>query len=121
MIVFASRTGNVRHIVNNISDYTVEIREGMIVNTPYFLFTYTDNLGEVPIAVKEFLETNHGMCKGVVVSGNSNFGHSYFCGAADKINKQYDIPIIKKIELRGFQKDFEEIKDKYNKLIKGEI
>lgn len=37
MIVYASRTGNVRHVVNSITNNGVEIREGMVVNAPYFL------------------------------------------------------------------------------------
>lgn len=120
MIVYASRTGNVRHIANHISNESIEIQDGMTVNEPFIILTYTDNLGDVPTVVSDFLANNHKHCKGVVASGNSNFGHQYFCYSADKINMQYNIPIIKKVELRGFQKDYEEIKLQYYKLIEGD-
>lgn len=120
MIVYASRTGNVRHIANNISSDSIEIQDGMIVDKSYIILTYTDHLGDVPTVVSDFLRDNHQHCRGVVASGNSNFGHQYFCQAANKISKQYDIPIIKKVELRGFQKDYDEIKLHYYNLIEGD-
>lgn len=120
MIVYASRTGNVKYIANNIPVKSIEIEEGMTVSEPYFILTYTDNLGDVPTIVSEFLATNHQHCKGVIASGNSNFGHQYFCNSADKISRKYGIPIIKKIELRGFQKDYDEIKLQYYNLIEGD-
>ena len=120
MIVYSSRTGNVKFIAKNISDNNVEIEDGMMVNEPFILITYTDLLGEIPKIVSEFMTKNHGQCKGVVGSGNSNFGHRYFCMAAEKISKLYDIPLIKKVELRGFPKDYDEIKLKYKILIEGD-
>lgn len=120
MIVYASRTGNVKYIANNIPVKSIEIEEGMTVNEPYLILTYTDNLGEVPNVVSDFLVNNYKYCKGVIASGNSNFGHQYFCNSADKISSQYNVPIIKKIELRGFQKDYDEIKLQYYNLIEGD-
>ena len=119
MIAFASRTGNVRYIVSELNLPSVEIVDGLIVNEPFFIFTYTDKLGEVPVKVSNFLKDNHMFCKGVICSGNSNFGHNNFCYAANRISEQYHVPIIRKIELRGFPFDYQEIIRQYNKLIKG--
>lgn len=121
MIAFASRTGNVRYIVNKLNLPSVEIHHQLILNEPYLIFTYTDGLGEVPKMVEEFLTNNAEYCKGVIASGNSNFGHQYFCKAADKISKQLNIPIVRKIELRGFQKDYDAIIEFYHKEIQKEI
>jgi len=120
MIIYASRTGNVRYIVSRLDLPSIEIVEGLKVNEPYLIFTYTDKLGEVPKMVEDFLQQNYQHCKGVIASGNSNFGINLFCGSANKISSQYNIPIVHKVELRGFQHDYDLIVEAYNKLIKGE-
>ena len=85
MIVYASRTGNVRYIASKLNVESIEISEELKLNKPYLLITYTDGLGDIPAKVTHFLEQNEKFCKGVVVSGNSNFGHTVFGGAGDKI------------------------------------
>ena len=120
MIVFASRTGNVRYIVSKLNLPSIEITESLTIKEPYLIFTYTDKLGEVPKKIEDFLQQNHQYCKGVIASGNSNFGDKMFCESADKISKQYNIPIVHKVDLRGYQHDYDLIVEEYNKLIKGE-
>lgn len=117
MIAFSSRTGNVRYIVRKLGFPHIEIYEGLILNKPFLLFTYTDGLGEVPEVVQHFIHQNAAFCKGVIASGNSNFGHRYFCRSADIISEKFGIPIVKKIELRGFQKDYDVISHYYNEAI----
>lgn len=121
MIIYASRTGNVRYIINKLQLPNKEIQPELKVMEPYLLFTYTDGLGDIPEMVENFLKTNAFYCKGVVASGNSNFGHDCFCMAADKISEQYNVPIVRKIELRGFQKDYDAIIHFYQQVIKKEI
>lgn len=111
MIVFASRTGNVEYVVNQLGLPNIKITKDLVVNEPYLIFTYTDKLGEVPEIVSDFLSRNHTYCKGVAVSGNSNFGHNLFCKPGDIISKQYNVPLVCKLDLRGTKKDFQTIKD----------
>lgn len=113
MIVFASRTGNVEYIVNQLGLPSIKITKDLIMNEPFIIFTYTDKLGEVPDVVSEFLKENHVRCKGVIASGNSNFGHHLFCKSGDTIAEQYDVPLICKIDLRGRKKDFQTIQKFY--------
>ncbi|KGR80281.1 class Ib ribonucleoside-diphosphate reductase assembly flavoprotein NrdI [Ureibacillus manganicus] len=120
MIVFASRTGNVRYIVSKLEVESIEITDNLIMDKPYLLITYTDRLGDVPAKVSEFLEFNGHLCKGVVVSGNSNFGHNVFGGAGDKIAKIYQVPLVRKLELRGFQADYDAIQKFYETRVKDE-
>lgn len=120
MIVYASRTGNIRYIVSKLNLPSIEITDGLTVNEPFLIFTYTDKLGEVPKKVEDFLQLNYQYCKGVIASGNSNFGVKMFCESADKISRQYSVPIVHKVELRGFQHDYKLIVEGYEKLIKGE-
>ena len=120
MIYFASRTGNVRHIISRLALPSAEIKPQTTTQEPFLLFTYTDGLGEVPRVVAQFMEQSYALCKGIIVSGNSNFGHHVFCGAGDVLAKQYGIPIVRKIELRGFASDDQAIKEYYEKVINVE-
>jgi protein involved in ribonucleotide reduction len=121
MIVFASRTGNVRYIVDKLNLPSSEITEGLVISYPYLLITYTDGLGEVPQRVTNFLEdeNNQVNLKGIVVTGNVNFGE-YFCKAGDLICRNFNVPIIRKIDLRGTQEDINEIRKQYKIHIEGE-
>ncbi|NLY79337.1 MAG: class Ib ribonucleoside-diphosphate reductase assembly flavoprotein NrdI [Lysinibacillus sp.] len=121
MIAYSSRTGNVRYIVKQLGLPYIEIDDGLILEQPFLLFTYTDGLGEVPKVVESFLQRNSEFCKGVIASGNSNFGHAYFCKSADIIHRNFGIPIVRKIELRGFQKDYDKIIQFYHEVIEKGI
>ena len=109
MIAFASRTGNVSYIVSKLNLPNIEITDGLIMSEPFLLCTYTDGLGEVPAVVATFMKHNHTYCKGIVVSGNSNFGHHVFGQAGDLLSKQYRIPLVCKLDLRGYANDYERI------------
>jgi protein involved in ribonucleotide reduction len=122
MIVFTSRTGNVRNVVKQLHLLNIELKPNLVINQPYLLFTYTDGLGNTPKSVEEFLEiiNNQINIKGVIASGNTNFGLN-FCKAADLISEKYSIPVVRKIDLRGSTEDLEVIKTQYKKLIEGEM
>ena len=75
----------------------------------FLLCTYTDGLGEVPAIVATFMKQNYIYCRGIVVSGNSNFGHHVFGRAGDQLAQQYGIPLVCKLDLRGFEHDYERI------------
>lgn len=91
----------------------------MLIHEPYFIFTYTDGIGDVPNKVLRFLESNSEWLKGVIASGNTNFGSS-FCKSADTIGKKYNVPIIRKIDLRGNSEDIKAIIDAHKIRIEGE-
>lgn len=119
MIAYASRTGNVRYIASKLKAEPIEISEELMLNKPFLLITYTDGLGDIPAKVVRFLEQNAKFCKGVVVSGNSNFGHTIFGGAGDKIATMYHIPLVRKLDLRGYQVDYEAIQEFYETRVTG--
>ncbi|WP_332649571.1 class Ib ribonucleoside-diphosphate reductase assembly flavoprotein NrdI [Lysinibacillus sp. 54212] len=118
MIAYASRTGNVRYIVQKLNLPAIEITKDTVIETPFILCTYTDGLGDVPAVVQAFMEQNATLCKGIVVSGNSNFGLDVFGLAGDKLASDYHIPLVRKIDLRGFSKDYEAILAFYNDCVK---
>ncbi|MBB6444443.1 class Ib ribonucleoside-diphosphate reductase assembly flavoprotein NrdI [Bacillus benzoevorans] len=119
MIVYASRTGNVRYIASKLKAKYIEVSEDLMMNKSYLLITYTDGLGDIPAKVVRFLEQNAQFCKGVVVSGNSNFGHTVFGGAGDKIAAMYHIPLVRKLDLRGNKADYEAIQTFYETRVTG--
>ena len=120
MIVYASRTGNVKYIVSKLQAESIELTEDLKIEEPYLLITYTDRLGDVPAKVSNFLQYNGQLCKGVVASGNSNFGSRMFAAAGDKIAGSLQIPLVRKLELRGFQADYEVIQQFYETRVKDE-
>lgn len=122
MIIYASRTGNVRYVCNNLDITCIDIKDVTHVNEDFFMFSYTDGIGVVPKEVSAFLEKNSSYLKGVIASGNTNFGRA-FCLVADRISKEYNVPIIAKLDLRGTKSDREKIENAYLKIVKkkGEV
>lgn len=116
MIFYASRTGNVRSIVEALCLPATDIKGDMKPLGPFILFTYTDGLGDVPQIVKSFMNEHHVLCKGVIVSGNRNFGE-LFCAAGDKIAQQYNIPVVAKYDLRGPESNDELVQAFYERAI----
>lgn len=113
MIIFASRTGNVRSIVQKLGLPAKDLADVEKMDEPYLLFTYTDGLGSVPPIVDQFMTANFDLCKGIIVSGNRNFGHAFFGRAGDLLAAQYGIPLIEKVEMRGTPANYEAITDYY--------
>ncbi len=113
---YASRTGNVQSIIDNLGLTATYIQSGdETVDGDYVLFTYTDGFGDVPAEVDAFLANNSANLKGVVVSGD----HAYdpaFCGAGDKIAEQYNVPVLYRVENGGTDEDLENIKAELAKL-----
>ncbi|OMD77012.1 ribonucleotide reductase assembly protein NrdI [Paenibacillus odorifer] len=109
LVLYHSLTGNVERFVNRLNLNCVKIEKDLIMIEPYILITYTTGFGEVPRPVKDFLTLNGHFIKGVIGSGNINWG-KHFCGAAETISKQYDVPLLHKFEQSGNANDVEKIK-----------
>ena len=120
MIAYASRTGNVKNIVDRLNIDSYKIERGLVMDKPFILATYTDNLGDVPIGVLEFLKynSNYKNLRGVFASGNKNFGE-HFCASATKISEWYKVPTIRMVDLRGDSSDIKEIEKQIDIIIKG--
>lgn len=104
LVLYATRTGNVRLFARRLNTDTRPIEPGLTVNEPFVLVTYTDKFGEAPIKVREFLRVNGANLRGIAASGNRNFGQ-YYAGAADEIANEYGVPVILRFELAGTPSD----------------
>lgn len=114
---YASRTGNVQSIVENLNLDATYIETGSeVMDGPYVLFTFTEGYGEIPAEVQIFLANDENVknCKGVICSGDESYGP--FCGAADQIQEQFNIPTLYKVENAGTEEDLKKIKDILSKL-----
>ncbi|MGN5650855.1 class Ib ribonucleoside-diphosphate reductase assembly flavoprotein NrdI [Bacillus sp. Brlt_9] len=117
LIVYASKTGKVRSFVNKLGMRAVEIKDEVILTEPFVLITYTIGFGQVPDEVQNFLEDNHIYLRGVISSGNRNWGNN-FGKAADIISQKYrladgsNIPLLHKFEMAGTNKDIEIVRNR---------
>ena len=100
--VYASRTGNVEKLVNELGLEATKIADGTeAVSEDFILFTYTDGHGVVPPVVETFLQANHSHLKGVVVSGNMQRHADTFCAAGELIAKQYGVSVLGQVDGAG--------------------
>ena len=117
LILYASRTGNVKRFVDKLNMRTMNIVECSEINEPYVLIAFTTGFGEIPAEIEEFLNRgdNAKYLRGVASSGNRNWG-SKFAKSADIISEKYNVPIILKFELSGVKGDVEKFKERVDAL-----
>ncbi|CAM4196174.1 class Ib ribonucleoside-diphosphate reductase assembly flavoprotein NrdI [Paenibacillus alkaliterrae] len=106
LVVYDSKTGNVKRFINKLNMRAVPIDEKQEVDEPFVLVTYTTGFGQVPEKVTSFLRSNGSMLRGVSASGNRNWGTG-FAKSADTISEMYDVPVILKFELSGTNQDMQ--------------
>lgn len=113
IIVYYSLTGNTKAFAERYlaEGYEVIPLGNAKPNAPYTLFTPTYNFGEVPREVSQFLDNNHGNLTEVVSFGNRNWGGK-FAKAGEIISDRYGVPLIRKVEMRGTDDDYEYIKER---------
>lgn len=119
VIAYYSWTNNIRNFLNwhMPDDYTIKNIMEWESNEPFVLFTPTYNNGQVPEEVEDWMEVNDHFIRGVVGSGNRNFGSKLYAKAADKLSKRYEVPLIHKFEVSGQREDAIIICDRIEKLI----
>lgn len=115
-VVYFSITGQTRRFIKklDIDDALVyEIKEKydpVELNSPYILIvpTYDAPMTQV---VNNFIEfkSNRANLKGVVGSGNRNFGDLFVFTAKD-IARDYDVPLLYSYEFNGTTEDVENVK-----------
>ncbi|RRC94854.1 class Ib ribonucleoside-diphosphate reductase assembly flavoprotein NrdI [Schaalia canis] len=122
LVFFSSASENTLRFVQRLERPALRIplrprKEGMIrVSTPYVLIvpTYGGGAreGAIPRQVALFLNDpqNRSLLRGVITSGNTNFGEAY-CLAGPMIASKCHVPELYRFELLGTQRDVEKVKN----------
>jgi protein involved in ribonucleotide reduction len=107
LVVYDSAMGKTENFVQRTGLPSVKIHEGLIVDEPFVLVTYTINHGQVPESTSKFLTNNHDNMIGVASSGHRNWGKEKFGRAGTTISEKYGVPLILKFQMRGMPSDIE--------------
>lgn len=123
IVYFSNYSGNTKRFVEKLdgSPIRIPISDGpdgnIIMDREYVLVVPTYGGGSdktaIPRQVRQFLnvEQNRDLLRGVVGTGNTNFGE-HFCKAADIISRKTGVPIIGRIEIFGTNDDVIKIKER---------
>mgnify|MGYP002721415826 FL=1 len=126
LVYFSSVSENTKRFVERLGRPAVRIplrpkKNGMIqVSHPYVLVVPTYGGGSlkraVPKQVIAFLNDpiNRSFIRGVISSGNTNFGNAY-CVAGQIISAKCHVPELYHFELLGTQKDIDIVKQGLHK------
>lgn len=101
---------NVYRIPLKVVDEPLNVREPYVIMVP----TYGGGVVKkaVPVQVKRFLNdpANRAWIRGVIASGNTNFGEAY-CAAGDIIAAKCGVPFLYRYELMGTPEDTAAVRD----------
>ena len=131
LLAYASKTGNIKRAITKLLDYikvidinqenskrtiltieTFEIKTGEeLIKKNCILFTYTTGIGEIPQEIDKFIINNINKIKGVICSGNKNWGLNY-CKACDLIFEKFNLKTLFKFELSGNTHDIKTLATK---------
>ena len=106
IVYWSSNSGGTRRVAEALNTDTVELAD-YDGTSPYVMLTPTYDQprgGFTPKPVQQFLEEHAHLMVGVIGSGNRNFGDHY-CQAAHDISKQFNVPVLWRIEIMGSQED----------------
>ncbi|WP_231916165.1 class Ib ribonucleoside-diphosphate reductase assembly flavoprotein NrdI [Microbacterium karelineae] len=121
IVYFSSVSGNTERLVEKLGMRAVRIplhrrEDPLEVNEPFVLVTPTygggNGEGAVPKQVIRFLndERNRRWIRGVISTGNTNFGDAY-CIAGDIISRKCRVPHLDRVELFGTPDDVVRVSD----------
>lgn len=121
LVYFSSVTENTRRFVEKLGfpAQRIPLRskdERVEVSEPYVLIVPTygggSERGAVPKQVIKFLNDprNRGLCRGVISSGNTNFGTAY-CKAGDIVARKVGVPHLYRFELLGTNEDVSRVQE----------
>lgn len=118
MIVYFSSVSNYTHkFVEKLDMPAIRIplREVLCIDEPFVLITPTYGAagkGFVPKQVIKFLniENNRNKIRGVIASGNTNFGED-FCKAGQIVSAKCNVPLLYRFELMGLKEDVEKVQE----------
>ena len=121
LVYFSSTSENTHRFVGKLGFRSARIplrpkEAPLAVDEEYVLLVPTYGggsvKGAVPKQVIKFLDDSHNrsLCRGVISSGNTNFGEAY-CLAGDIIASKLNVPLLYRYELLGTPTDVVRVKE----------
>jgi len=114
LVYFSSSSGNTHRFVEALGHEALRLPlmtrdETPALDVPYVLITPTYGAGgpgSVPKQVQKFLnqQGNADLLRGVIGTGNTNFGADY-CRAAAVVSRRFGVPVLYKLEIFGTPDD----------------
>lgn len=123
LVYYSNVSENTKRFVEKVTDGGVRIpvspsdARNFSVDSEYVLVVPTYGGGAegpaIPRPVKVFLNNpaNRDLLRGVIGTGNTNFGE-HFCKAADMICNKTGVPLIARVEITGTPEDVELVKQR---------
>lgn len=119
LVYFSSSSENTQRFIERLGLPALRIplneRERIQVDAPYILLTPSygggGTAGAVPRQVIRFLNDPHNraLIRGVIASGNRNFGEAY-ARAGDVIAQKCNVPYLYRFELMGTPRDIDNVR-----------
>ena len=121
LVYYSSSSENTHRFVEKLGMDSTRLpvdaaSEPPVVDEPYVLVLPTyggaDGKGAVPKPVIRFLnnKANRDLIRGVIASGNTNFGTGYGL-AGDIVSQKCEVPLLYRFELLGTAEDVANVKD----------
>lgn len=128
IVYFSNYSGNTKRFVEKLTnkarripiDYSADA-DTVGVHVPYILVVPTYGGGSeksaIPRQVRAFLNVpgNRELLRGVIGTGNTNFGEHY-CKAADLISAKTGVPVLARVEIFGTSEDIDKITERLEML-----
>lgn len=123
LVYFSNYSENTKRFVEKVTESGIRIpnilsdARNFTVDVEYVLVVPTYGGGNespaIPKQVKLFLNNpaNRDLLRGVIGTGNTNFGEHY-CKAADMISAKTGVPVIARVELLGTPHDVQVVKER---------
>lgn len=129
IVYFSNYSGNTKRFVEKLTnnarripiDYTADTSGILVIDNPFILVVPTYGGGSeghaVPRQVRAFLNVkeNRDLLRGVIGTGNTNFGEHY-CKAADLISAKTGVPVLARVEIFGTPEDIDTITERLEML-----
>lgn len=121
LVYFSNYSENTKRFVEKVTNNGIRIpvrpsdARDFCVDREYILVVPTYGGGAegpaIPKPVRLFLNNpaNRDLLRGVIGTGNTNFGEHY-CKAADMISAKTGVPIVARVEITGTPEDVELVK-----------
>ena len=114
LVVYDSRFGSGKAFAEKLGLPTQSVSEEL--NQECVLVTRNEGFGQITQITRAFLDKNKDLVRGVVVNGSMERHAESYCFAADKIEAEYGITCLRKIDGQGNDEDVEAVKAAINNL-----